>query len=43
MRLTVESRVQQDRMKVVITDNGERILLGIGTKVTLWLPIKKGN
>jgi signal transduction histidine kinase len=85
MRLTVESRVHQDRVEVVIADTGEGIpqadlekiyeplystksfgvglglpivkgimeqhlggididsQVGIGTKVTLWLPAKKGN
>ncbi len=85
MRLTVESRVHQNRVEVVIADNGEGIpqadlekiyeplystksfgvglglpivkgimeqhlggididsQVGIGTKVTLWLPAKKGN
>jgi signal transduction histidine kinase len=85
MRLTIESRVDQDRVEVIIADNGEGIpqanldkiyeplystksfgvglglpivkgimeqhlggididsQVGIGTKVTLWLPIKKGN
>jgi signal transduction histidine kinase len=85
MRLTIESRLHQDRVEVVITDSGEGIAqadlekiyeplystksfgvglglpivkgimeqhiggieidsqVGIGTKVTLWLPAKKGN
>jgi signal transduction histidine kinase len=85
MRLTVESRVHQDRVELIIADNGEGIppadlekiyeplystksfgvglglpivkgimeqhlggididsQVGIGTKVTLWLPAKKGN
>ena len=85
MRLTVESRVHQNRVEVVIADNGEGIpqadlekiyeplystksfgvglglpivkgimeqhlggididsQVGIGTKVTLWLPAKKGS
>ncbi len=85
MRLTIESRVRQGRVELVIADNGEGIpqanldkiyeplystksfgvglglpivkgimeqhlggididsQVGIGTKVTLWLPIKKGN
>ena len=85
MRLTVESRVHQDRVELVITDRGEGIpqgnlekiyeplystksfgvglglpivkgimeqhlgginiesQVGIGTKVTLWLPAKKGK
>lgn len=85
MRLTVESRVHQDRVEVIITDNGEGIpqanlnkiyeplystksfgvglglpivkgimeqhlggididsQVGIGTKVTLWLPTKRGK
>jgi signal transduction histidine kinase len=85
MRLTIESRLHQDRVEVIIADNGEGIpqanldkiyeplystksfgvglglpivkgimeqhlggieinsQVGIGTKVTLWLPIKEGN
>ena len=85
MRLTIESRVHQDRVEVIISDNGEGIpqadldkiyeplystksfgvglglpivkgimeqhlggieidsKVGIGTKVTLWVPIKKGS
>ncbi len=85
MRLTIESRVDQDRVEVVITDSGEGIpqaslekiyeplystksfgvglglpivkgimeqhlggididsQVGIRTKVTLWLPMKKGS
>ena len=85
MRLAVESRVHQNRVEVVIADNGEGIpqadlekiyeplystksfgvglglpivkgimeqhlggididsQVGIGTKVTLWLPAKKGS
>ena len=85
MRLTIEICLQQDRMEVVIADNGEGIpqtdiekiyeplystksigvglglsivkgimeqhlggididsQVGIGTKVILWLPTKKGN
>jgi len=85
MKLTVESRVHQGRLELVITDNGEGIpqanldkiyeplystksfgvglglpivkgimeqhlggieidsQVGTGTKVTLWLPTKKGN
>ncbi|MDH5789948.1 MAG: ATP-binding protein, partial [Nitrospinota bacterium] len=83
--LTVESRVNRDRLEVIITDSGEGIpqanlekiyeplystksfgvglglpivkgimeqhlggieidsKIGVGTKVTLWLPIKEGN
>jgi signal transduction histidine kinase len=85
MRLTIESRVHQDRVEVIISDSGEGIpqaeldkiyeplystksfgvglglpivkgimeqhlggieidsKVGVGTKVTLWLPIKKGS
>ena len=85
MRLTIESRVHQDRMEVVVSDSGEGIpqadldkiyeplystksfgvglglpivkgimeqhlggieidsQVGLGTKVTLWLPINKGS
>lgn len=85
MKLTVESRVHQDRVEVVISDTGEGISqadlekiyeplystksfgvglglpivkgimeqhlggieidsqVGVGTKVTLWLPVKKGS
>ena len=85
MRLTIESRVHQNRMEVIVSDSGEGIAqadldkiyeplystksfgvglglpivkgimeqhlggieidsqVGIGTKVTLWLPINKGS
>jgi signal transduction histidine kinase len=85
MRLSIESRIHQDRVEVIISDNGEGIAqadldkiyeplystksfgvglglpivkgimeqhlggieidskVGIGTKVTLWLPTKKGS
>jgi signal transduction histidine kinase len=85
MRLTIESRIYQDRVEVIVEDNGEGIpqadldkiyeplystksfgvglglpivkgimeqhlggieidsQVGVGTKVTLWVPLKKGN